>query len=303
MKVVIAGGTGFLGSALADVLGAAGYDVVVLSRRRSTAHSRGPSPRTVTWTPDGSGGAWASEIDGAAAIVNLAGESIAARWTRTRKGHILSSRILATRSLVEAIRQAARPPAVFLSGSAVGYYGPLGDAVVTEDAAPGRDFLAVVASRWEEEAERAATEKTRVVRLRTGIVLARDGGALPKMLPPFWLGVGGRVGSGRQYWPWIHRTDWLGLARFAIETPAAVGPLNAVAPHPVPNAEFAKALGRAMHRPAFLPTPGLALKLLLGEMAEGLLLSGQRAVPAKAERFGYTFAYPRLQAALADLFR
>ncbi len=304
MKIVIAGGTGFLGRPLANALGAAGHRTVLLSRGRNGPSGETSTARTVAWTPDGSTGAWAAEIDGADAIVNLAGESIAAhRWTTAQKKRILDSRVLATQSLVEAIRRSTRPPAVLVSGSAVGYYGPLGDEIATEDAPAGRDFLAGVVVRWEEEAERAASDRTRVVRLRTGLVLARDGGALPKMLPPFWFGAGGPVGSGRQYWPWVHRDDWIALARFAIESPSVTGPLNAMAPHPVPNAEFAKALGRAMHRPALMPAPGFALKLLLGEMAEGLLLSGQRAVPAKAERLGFRFAYPRLEAALADLFK
>ena len=304
MKIVIAGGTGFLGRPLAAALGAAGHRTVLLSRARSSRGGDTGSGRTTTWTPDGSaGGAWTAEIDDADAGVNLAGESIAAhRWTAAQKERILRSRVLATQSLVEAIRRAARPPAVLVSGSAVGYYGPLGDQIVTEDAPEGHDFLAGVVMRWEGEAERAASAKTRVVRLRTGLVLARDGGALPKMLPPFWFGAGGPIGSGRQYWPWVHRKDWIALTRFAIESPSVTGPLNAVAPLPVTNAKFAKALGHAMHRPAFMPTPGFALKLLLGEMAEGLLLSGQRVVPAKAERLGFTFAYPRLEDALADLF-
>lgn len=305
MNIVIAGGTGFLGRPLADALAAAGHRTVLLSRGGGSQGGAPESARTVTWTPDGTaGGAWAAEIDGADAVVNLAGESIAARrWTAAQKERILRSRVLATQSLVEAIRRAARPPAVLISGSAVGYYGPLGDEIVTEDAPAGHDFLAGVVVRWEEEAERAASARTRVVRLRTGLVLARDGGALPKMLPPFWFGAGGPVGSGRQYWPWVHRKDWIALTRFAIESPSAIGALNAVAPLPVTNAMFAKALGHAMHRPAFMPAPGFALKLLLGEMAEGLLLAGQRAVPAKAERLGFTFAYPRLENALADLFR
>jgi uncharacterized protein len=302
MKVVIAGGTGFLGRPLAAALGRAGHTPVVLSRR--AGGSEAPF-RTVAWTPDGSAGAWALELEGAGALVNLSGESIAARrWTGAQKHRILESRIRATASLVAAIARAAEPPPTFISGSAVGYYGPLDDREVAEDAAPGRDFLASVCVRWESEAMRAVSARTRVVCVRTGLVLARDGGALQKMLPPFWLGAGGPVGSGRQYWPWIHRQDWIDLVRFAIETPAASGAMNATAPEPVPNRAFAEALGRAMHRPAFLPTPGFALKLLLGaEMAEGLLLSGQRALPAKAAQLGYRFRYASLSAALADLFK
>ena len=299
MGIVIAGGTGFLGRPLATALGP---DLVILSRQpgRPAHESRA---RVVQWTPDGTAGPWASVIDGADAVINLAGESIAgARWTDSQKRRILDSRVLATRSLVEAIAHAASPPPVFVSGSAVGYYGPLGDEIVAEDRSPGADFLAGVCMQWEAEAMRAASPRTRVVCIRTGLVLERDGGALPKMLPPFWLGAGGPVGSGRQYWSWIHRKDWIDLVRFAIRTDQAAGALNATAPNPVTNADFARALGRSIGRPSFVPTPGIALKLLLGEMAESLLLSGQRVVPSKAERLGYTFAFPDLAGALRAIF-
>jgi len=301
MKIVISGATGFLGRPLAAALALDGHTVVVLSRGPSA-----PPPgaeRLVTWNADGTAGAWAAELDGAGAVINLAGESIAGgRWTAARKRRILDSRVLATRSLVAAIGEARTPPTLFVSGSAVGYYGPLQDQVATEDSAAGDDFLAKVCAAWEAEASRAQSARTRVVCVRTGLVLERDGGALPQMLPPFRFGAGGPVGSGRQYWPWIHRQDWIDLVRFTVATPAITGPLNATAPTPVRNAEFARALGRAMHRPAFMPAPGFALKLLLGEMAEGLLLSGQRAVPAKAQRHGYSFAFPDLDHALEALF-
>jgi uncharacterized protein (TIGR01777 family) len=300
MRTIIAGGTGFLGRALARALVTAGDEVVSLTR----GAPRGPASggRTVQWTPDGRAGAWASELDGAAAVVNLAGESIAARrWSAAQKQRIRDSRVLATRSLVEAIRQTARPPTVLVSGSAVGYYGPRGDELVNEANAPGTDFLSGVAVQWEAEA-RAAEAATRVAYVRTGIVLDRNEGALPQMLPPFWFGAGGPVGSGRQYWPWIHLQDWVDLVRFVIQTPAAVGPLNATAPTPVTNAEFAAALGRAIGRPSIMRAPGFALKLLLGEMAGPLLLSGQRAIPAKAEALGVTFTYRRLDEALRAIF-
>jgi uncharacterized protein (TIGR01777 family) len=307
MKTVIAGGRGFLGQALARSLVSAGHDVVLLTRRATSptpgaATGTASGGRAVAWRPDGTAAAWAREIDGATAVVNLAGESIAAkRWSAAQKARIRDSRLLATRSLTAAIRAAAAPPGVFVSGSAVGYYGPRGDELVTEDTPPGNDFLATVAAQWEAEAG-AVAPPIRLVLVRTGIVLDRHEGALPKMLPPFWLGAGGPIGSGRQYWPWIHRDDWVGLVRFAIQTPAVSGPLNATAPAPVTNAEFAATLGRVLRRPAFLPTPGLALKVLLGEMAGPLLLSGQRAVPARAERFGATFTYRRLDEALRAIF-
>jgi uncharacterized protein (TIGR01777 family) len=302
MKIVISGATGFLGRPLAAALALDGHTLVVLSRGTSA-----PPPgteRLVTWTPDGTAGTSAGEIDGAGAVINLAGESIAGgRWTAARKRRIHDSRVLATRSLVAAIRQAQTPPAVLISGSAVGYYGPLQDQIATEDIPAGNDFLAKVCVAWEDEANRAQSARTRVVCVRTGLVLERDGGALPQMLPPFRFGAGGPVGSGHQYWPWIHRQDWIDLVRFALATPAIAGPLNATAPAPVRNAEFARALGRAMHRPAFMPAPGFALKLLLGEMAQGLLLSGQRAIPEKAQRHGYRFAFPDLEGALQALFK
>jgi uncharacterized protein (TIGR01777 family) len=307
MAVVIAGGTGFLGSALTRSLVEGGRDVVVLTRtgqpRPPLTSGSGRSPRMAQWNPDGTAGDWAAIVSGAEAVVNLAGESIAGRrWSAAQKQRILESRLLATRSLVAAIERAEIPPRVLVSGSAVGYYGLLGDEIAAEDHPAGTDFLAQVCAQWEAEAARAASPKTRVVQIRTGLVLERDGGALPQMLLPFKLGAGGPVGSGRQYWPWIHRQDWIDLVRFAIETPGLSGPVNLTAPTPVTNADFARALGRALHRPSFMPTPGFALKILLGEMAGALLLSGQRAVPAKAERLGYRFAFKDLDAALQRIF-
>jgi uncharacterized protein (TIGR01777 family) len=301
MKIVIAGGTGFLGRPLAEALLRSGHAPVILSHR---AEDRAAPIPLVHWTPDGTAGPWAEELDRADAVVNLAGESIAGRrWSAGHKQRILESRLLCTRSLVAAIDRADAPPAVFVSASAVGYYGPLDDRVVTEETPAGHDFLAGVCERWEAEAMRAATAGTRVVCIRTGLALERDGGALPAMLPPFRFGIGGPVGSGRQYWPWIHRADWIDLVRFTIDTPAVVGAVNATAPEPVSNREFAKALGRAMQRPSLMPAPAFALKLLLGEMAEGLLLSGQRAVPAKAVGLGFVFSFPGLDAALSAIFR
>ena len=300
MKIVIAGGTGFLGRPLAERLISEGHDVVILTR--SAARS-GARSRAEVWSPDGSAGAWANVIDGADAVVNLAGESIAERrWSAAHKQHILDSRVRATRSLVAAIASAGRPPSVFVSGSAVGYYGALGDELAVETTPAGSDFLAQVCQQWEAEAHRAASPRTRVVCIRTGLVLEGDGGALRQMLLPFKFGAGGLVGSGRQYWPWIHRTDWIELVRWAMRTDAAAGPLNATAPNPVRNADFAHALGRALHRPSFMPAPAFALRLMLGEMADALLLSGQRAVPATAETLGFSFKYARVDDALGAIF-
>jgi len=305
MRIVIAGGTGFLGRALTDVLGRDRHDVSVLSRRVvASTGPHGPSAQTVVWTPDGGAGSWAAALDGADAVINLAGESIGeGRWSAARKAAILDSRLTATRSLVAAIRQASAPPRTLLSASAVGYYGTRGDEVLTEAAGAGADFLAGVCTQWEEEARRAESPRTRVITLRTGLVLDRHAGALPRMLTPFRFGVGGRLGSGRQYWPWIHHQDWVALVRFLLLNPSAAGAVNAAAPLPVTNAEFTTALGRAMRRPALMPAPAFMLRIVLGEMADALLLASQRVVPTKAQELGFTFTYPRIDQALEDILR
>ena len=296
MKIVVAGGTGLLGSALVSRLEGEGHDVRVLTRRPR-------APKHVAWQPDGSAGSAMGVVNGADAVVNLAGESIAAgRWTAARKARILDSRVAATRSLVKAIRAAAQRPSVFVSGSAVGYYGPHGDEPLTEEAPAGTDFLATVCTQWEAEAKAAETW-TRVIRLRTGLVLDDTGGALPRIVLPFRLFAGGPVGSGRQYWSWIHIADWVGIAEWAIATRDLTGPVNATAPAPVTNREFAKTVGRVLHRPAVLPTPSLPLRVLLGEMADALLLTGQRVLPARAQQQGYHFRFPTLEPALSDVMR
>jgi uncharacterized protein (TIGR01777 family) len=305
MRIIIAGGSGFLGRALADTLAAAGHHVQILTRQPATsarAASARPHER-ITWTPDGTAnGPWASTCSGADLIVNLAGESIAAgRWTAARKAMLRDSRVLPTRSLVQAIARAAQPPAALVSASAIGYYGDRGGETLTEDSEPGQDFLAALGMEWEREALAAAATGTRVVLLRTGIVLDPREGALAKMVPPFRLFAGGPFGSGRQYMSWIHRDDWVSLAQWAIETPAARGPLNLTAPKPVTNADFARALGRALHRPAVIPAPRFALALMLGEMAGPLLFHSQRVLPAKALAGGFLFAYSDVDAALASL--
>lgn len=296
MHVIVAGGTGFLGRPLADRLRLEGHQVRVLSRRPS-------SPHELVWTPDGGVGPWAAALDDADAVVNLAGDSIAGgRWTPAKKARIRDSRIRSTRSLVTAIQQSARRPSVLLSGSAIGYYGAHGDEPITEDAPAGNDFLAAVCRDWETEALRAAGT-TRVVLLRTGIVLEKDGGALPQMALPFKLFVGGPVGSGRQFYSWIHRDDWVSLASWALRTAAVSGPMNLTAPAPVANREFAQTLGRVLQRPAFMPSPAFALRIALGEMADALLLTGQRVLPAQAEAHGFRFAYPTLESALRAIYK
>lgn len=309
MKIVIAGGTGFLGQALVDQALADGHEVVVLSRGRPGAaagaaspSSGGRGPTRASWLPDGTAGSWASVVDGADAIVNLAGESIAeGRWTAARKARILDSRVLATRSIVAAVRAAAAPPRVLVNASAVGYYGSRGADVLTEESAPGRDFLATVCTAWEREALQAEPRVRRVTVLRSGLVLARHGGALEQMLAPFKFYAGGPLGSGRQFVAWIHLADWVRLALFVLATDSLTGPVNAVGPSPVTNAEFARTLGHVLHKPSLVPVPAVALRLALGETADALLLASQRVVPAKATAAGFTFAFPELEAALRDI--
>jgi uncharacterized protein (TIGR01777 family) len=309
MRIVIAGGTGFLGSPLAEGYAEEGHDVRVLTRSLKPGESRHdpgtgvPGVTRVGWSP-GSGGAWEAVLDGADAVVNLAGAGIGdARWTPPRKALIRDSRIIPTKTLATAIRTAAHPPAVFVSGSGVGYYGAsLADDVKTESSPAGDDFLARVCQDWEAEAERAATPATRVVALRTAMVIERSGGALQKLIMPFRFFAGGPVGSGRQYMSWIHRIDWIEMVRWIIDTRALTGAVNATAPVPVTNREFARALGRALHRPALVPTPGFALKVALGEMADALVLSGQRAIPQRALSHGFHFRYPEIDQAFRGIF-
>ena len=300
MNVVIAGGSGFLGSALARALAGEGHDVAILTRHPAPDAPSLPRVSMVSWSPDGSSGAWAHVIDGATAVINLAGESIAAkRWSTAQKQKLRDSRLLATRSLNAAIQQASRKPA-FISGSAVGYYGNRGDETLTEASAPGTDFLANLARDWEAVAGEIS-RMTRVAFVRTGIVLDREGGALPKMLPPFKMFAGGPLGSGTQYMPWIHKDDWVRLVSWMITAEGARGPVNATSPSPVTNTEFSHALGRVLKRPSLLPAPAFALRIALGEMADALLLSGQRALPVRATDLGFSFRYSNIDEALASI--
>jgi uncharacterized protein (TIGR01777 family) len=291
--VVIAGGSGFLGRALARSLRDSGHTVSVLTRR----------PRRqgdVAWSPDAPG-AWREELRRAGAVINLAGESIAgARWTPRRKALLRDSRVEPTRALARAILDSPTPPAL-LSGSAVGYYGTRGDEVLTEDAAPGGDFLAGLCRGWEAAALSAAGA-TRVVLLRTGVVLAKDGGALPQMAAPFRFFAGGPIGSGRQYMSWIHLDDWVNLVQWAMAQPSIAGPLNLTAAEPVTNAQFASTLGRALRRPAIIRMPAWPLRIALGEMADAAILNGQRVRPARALDLGFRFIHPRIDGALQSIY-
>ena len=288
MRLLVTGGTGLVGRSACDTLRAAGHAVTVVSREPGRVPAR-----AIGW--DGLRAAML-ETDG---VVNLAGEPIAGgRWTTARRAEIRRSRVEATRALVDAIAAAEPRPKVLVSASAVGYYGDRGDAPLDETAAPGHDFLARVCVDWEAEARRAEKFGVRVVRLRLGVVLAPDGGALSAMLLPFRAGLGGRVGNGRQWMSWVHREDVVGFIRDALAQEAYAGPVNATSPNPVTNKEFVRALGRAVHRPAVLPAPAFGLRLLLGELAT-MLLSGQRVLPTVAQRLGYAWQQPELPAALA----
>ncbi len=300
MKIVIAGGSGFLGQPLTHALVAKGHEVVVLTRGRAKTAD---GVRSVTWSgaPGDTTGTWTAEIDGADAVINLAGAGIAdKRWSAARKLALRQSRTDSTRALVGAIRSATKRPSVFLSGSAIGFYGPQPEdgPALDESAPPGTDFLSTLAVDWEAEAHAASALGCRVVILRTGVALARDGGALEKLIPPFKFFVGGPIGSGQQVMSWIHRTDWIELVIFLVRRDEAVGVFNGTAPEPSTNAEFSAALGRALGRPAWLPVPGFALKVLVGEMAGPALLAGQRVIPKHALDLGFTFQYPDIQSAI-----
>lgn len=297
--IVIAGGSGFLGTALTSALRAAGHAVTIFGRGGST-EGRDAGVTHVNWTPDGSSGAWARAIDGASAVVNLAGAGIAdRRWSARRKALIRSSRIDSTRSLVAAIREIGNRPPVVIQGSAVGYYGAFDNGPeLDETSSPGPDFLGHTCVAWEGEAQPLSAMDCRVVFLRTGIVLSKAGGALPKMMLPFRLFVGGPIGSGRQFMSWIHINDWTAMVLWAIGNPAVNGPLNATAPFPATNADFSRALGRALRRPSWFPVPGFALRLAIGEFAASGLLKGQRVLPNRALELGFTFRYHDLGEAM-----
>lgn len=299
MRIVLTGGTGLIGTHLVRELGAGGaaHELVVLTRDPGRAPA---GVRAFAWQPL-QGPPPAEALRGADAVIHLAGEPIAAgRWNAARRARIEASRWTGTANLVRGLAAAEPRPGVLLAGSAVGYYGDRGDEPLTEDAAPGSGYLAAVTERWEREAAGAEKLGVRVVYLRTGVVLAREGGALPRMAAPFRAGAGGRLGGGRQWMPWVHAADAVGLIGLALAADRLRGPLNLVAPGAATNAELTRALGRALRRPAFMVVPRFALRLLFGAMSDTLLAS-QRVVPAAAEQAGYRFRYPRLEEALADL--
>lgn len=299
-KIVVAGGTGLIGSALVASLLERGDDVVVLSR--SAAPARPEAPRHVRW--DGrSLGEWARELEGAAAVVNLCGAGIAdRRWTAARKRVLESSRLEPTRALVAAIAAASARPRVLAQGSAVGFYGNRGDEAIDERSAPGSGYLSELSLEWEAASAGVEAAGVRRVLLRTGIVLARDGGALPVMARPFRFGVGGPLGDGEQWMPWIHLDDEIAAIRFLLDRADASGPYNLAAPEPVTNATLSRELAKALHRPNLLRAPAFAMRLALGEMAE-MVLGGQRAAPHRLLEAGFPFRFVALAPALADLLR
>ena len=293
MRITIAGGSGFLGEPLVRELLRNGHDVAVLTRNPANVRAG----RAVQW--DGkTQGAWSAEVGGADVIVNLAGENVGeGRWTEERKRKLVSSRLDATGAIVDALRAAPPRTRTLINASAVGYYGVRGDETLDENGARGTGFLAELVEKWE-AAARGAEPLARVVILRFGVVLAEDGGALAKMLLPFKLGAGGRLGSGEQWMSWIDRDDVVRMIVWAIGNSSARGVYNATSPQPVRNRELTRALGRALHRPAFMPAPAFALRLAFGQMADEMLLGGQRVVPGRAEREGFTFEVPTLDASL-----
>ena len=302
MKILMTGATGLVGTALVEALARDGHTVCRLMRPHG--EKREPSAGfDVAWHPE------TGELGGAAvgpdAVVNLAGASIAGgRWTEKRKRLLRSSRVDTTRALVNAISKMAARPRVLISASAVGYYGSRGDEAVTEESGLGNDFLAGIAAEWEAEARKAEALGIRVVLLRFGIILAKHGGALPQMMLPFRFGVGGKLGSGRQWMSWVTLEDVVSVIQFALKNENVGGALNVVAPQPVQNAEFTEALAKAMHRPAIFPAPVFALRLALGrELADALLLGSQRAVPHRLQALGYSFLHPGLNAALEAVLR
>ena len=304
MRVIITGGTGLIGSALAQNLAAAGHEVIILSRNPAK-HSLPSGIRGEKW--DGKTAVhWGHLADGADALVNLAGEPIAGpglfpwRWTQERKQRIRQSRIDAGTAVTEAVRAATNKPKVVIQSSGIDYYGNIqSDKIITEDSPNGSGFLADVCVDWENATAEVETMGVRRVIIRTGLVLSMESGMLPITVLPFHFFAGGPLGSGHQWWPWIHLDDQVRAMRFLLENETAVGPYNVCAPNPLTNKAFAKEIGKAMNRPAFFPTPAFALKLALGEIA-ALVLDGRRAIPQKLEEAGFTFKFPQAHEALLD---
>lgn len=291
-RTLISGASGPIGKAVSAFLREQGHTVVNLVRRPAAA-------KEIRWDP--AQPIAPESVSGFDAVIHLAGESIVGRWTAGKKQRIVDSRRLGTRHLAEALAKAPQRPRVFLSASAVGYYGSRGDEVLTETSSAGNDFLATVCREWEAATQPASDAGIRTVNLRIGLLLSRDGGALPRMLLPFRMGLGGRIGDGRQWWSWIDIDDLVGAIHHIINTDSLHGPVNLVAPTPVINAEFTRVLAEALHRPALFPMPAFAARLTFGEMADGLLLASQRVQPSKLLTSGYKFQHADLRSALTHI--
>ena len=302
MKILVTGSTGLVGRALVKALAHEGHTMCRLVRPQTVLTGGSKEGFDIAWNP--ATGELGGAGVGADAVVNLCGASIAGgRWTKARRELLRTSRIDTTRALVGALAKMNARPRVLVSASAMGIYGDRGDEVLTEESKPGTDFLAGLAREWEAEALKAEALGIRVVLARFGIVLAKHGGALAKMLLPFKLGAGGRLGSGRQWMSWIALEDVVGIIRFAIESSAARGAINVVAPGAVQNVDFTRTLAKALHRPALFPAPAFALRLALGEMADALLLSSQRVAPQKLQQLGYSFLHVDLAPALTSILK
>jgi uncharacterized protein (TIGR01777 family) len=301
-KVVVTGASGMVGSTLCNALLDLGDEVIGLSRSPEKSGLAQPAVKWFGWESTRERPP-AEALDGADAVIHLAGEPINQRWNDKVKDRIARSRIRSTKNMAEAISTSENPPSVFISGSAIGYYGDRDDELLYEDAAPGDDFLAGVVVEWEAAADSVTIENTRVAKVRTGHVLDPTGGLLGELLTPFKLGVGGPIAGGKQYVSWIHRDDEVGILLWALENEAAAGPINATAPNPVTNKEFARRLGKAVNRPAFVPIPGFALDVVRGSEFGTVLREGQRVYPRLATENGYEFKQPDLAGALANLLR
>lgn len=307
MRVLITGGTGLIGSELTNNLCADGHDVIILSRSGTSDTFLPSRAQLVKWDGRTAEG-WGRLVNEVDAIVNLAGESISGanpvsgRWTAARKRRIVDSRVQAGQAIVQALKGATKRPEVLVQASAVGYYGPHGDEPVTEDTAPGNDFLADVCKQWEASVAGVEALGVRLAIIRTGVVLSSGGGALPFMALPFRYFVGGPLGSGKQYVPWIHEEDQINAIRFLLEHQSMRGAYNVSAPKPVTNADFSKAIGRALRRPSYMPAPEFAIRLVLGEFAT-LIVDGQRQIPRRLQQSGFRFQYEDVDTALKDLLR
>ncbi|HEV7683453.1 MAG TPA: TIGR01777 family oxidoreductase [Pyrinomonadaceae bacterium] len=297
MKILIGGSSGLVGTALIKSLAAQSHEIFRLVRHAPRSQTE------VEWSPDRYSIALA-RIEGFDAVINLAGESIAeGRWTDDKKRRIRESRVKGTKLLGDALANLTEPPKTFICASAIGYYGNRGDEILTEHSSPGNDFLADVCVEWEKSTALAAEKGIRVVNTRFGVILDSEGGALREMLPPFRMGVGGRIGSGKQWMSWIALADVVSALNFALEQNALSGPVNYVAPNPVTNAEFTKTLGRVLSRPTLFPIPAFGIKLIFGEKGEALLLGGQRVAPERLGANGFQFKHPQLEAALSSILK